>query len=186
MTAQEFVTIAAAIRAAWPAANIMPDKQSKEVWYTMLADLDYSACMIALKEHMSTCKFAPSISELRERCSNIISPPAKSWSDAWGEVMTAIRFFGMYREEDAMKQLDDITRKCVKRLGFQNLCTSENMTADRANFRMAYEQEQKAEKEIRQLPPALQQRKRDLQQLTVQTTKQLSCNKGGNVQAEGK
>lgn len=175
MTAQEFVTIAAAIRAAWPAANIMPDKQSKEVWYTMLADLDYSTCMIALKEHMSTCKFAPSISELRERCSNVTSSTTKSWSDAWGEVMAAIRFCGMYREEDAMERLDDITRKCVKRLGFQNLCTSENMTADRANFRMTYEQEQKAEKETRQLPPALQQRKRDLQQLAAQAMKQLNC-----------
>ena len=175
MTAQEFVTIAAAIRAAWPAANIMPDKQSKEVWYTMLADLDYSVCMIALKEHMSTCKFAPSISELRERCSNVTSSTTKSWSDAWGEVMAAIRFCGMYREEDAMERLDDITRKCVKRLGFQNLCTSENMTADRANFRIAYEQEQKAEKETRQLPTALQQRKRDLQQLAAQAVKQLNC-----------
>ena len=74
-----------------------------------------------------------------------------------------------------MERLDDITRKCVKRLGFQNLCTSENVIADRANFRMAYEQEQKAEKEIRQLPPALQQRKRELQQLTAQAVKQLSC-----------
>ena len=175
MTAQEFVTIAAAIRAAWPAANIMPDKQSKEVWYTMLADLDYSVCMAALKEHMSTCRFAPSISELRERYSNGMSLPAKSWSDEWGEVMAAIRFCGMYREEGAVERLDDVTRKCVKRLGFQNLCTSENVTADRANFRMAYEQEQKAEKEIRQLPPALQQRKRDLQQLTAQAVKQLDC-----------
>ena len=175
MTAQEFVTIAAAIRAAWPAANIMPDKQSKEVWYTMLADLDYSVCMIALKGHMSTCKFAPSISELRERCSNVTSSTTKSWSDAWGEVMAAIRFCGMYREEDAMERLDDITQRCVKRLGFQNLCTSENMTADRANFRIAYEQEQKAEKETRQLPTALQQRKRDLQQLAAQAVKQLNC-----------
>ena len=113
MTAQEFVTIAAAIRAAWPAANIMPDKQSKEVWYTMLADLDYSVCMVALKEHMSTCKFAPSISELRERCSNVTSPTTKSWSDAWGEVMAAIRFYGMYREEEALKLVYVITRKWV-------------------------------------------------------------------------
>lgn len=173
MTTQEFVTIAAAIRAAWPASNIMPDKQSKEVWYTMLADLDYSVCMIALKEHMSTCKFAPSISELRERCSNVTSPTTKSWSDAWGEVMAAIRFCGMYREEDALKRLDNITRKCVKKIGFRNLCTSENTTADRANFRMIYEQEQKTQKESRQLSQALQEQKERIQQMGRPRTKAL-------------
>lgn len=69
--------------------------------------------------------------------------------------------------------MDAITRKCVKRLGFQNLCVSENITADRANFRMIYEQEQKAQKELRQLSPALQEQKRNFQQLEVQTMKQL-------------
>lgn len=50
---------------------------------------------------------------------------------------------------------------------------SENITADRANFRMIYEQEQKAQKELRQLSPALQEQKRNFQQLEVQTMKQL-------------
>ena len=173
MTVQEFGTISAAIKAAWPQANIMPDKQSINVWYTMLADLDYKACMIAIKEHMSMCKFAPSIAELRERCSNVTSVPVQSWGDAWEDVISAIRFCGMYREEEALQRMDAITRKCVKRLGFQNLCTSENITADRANFRMIYEQEQKTQKELRQLSPALQEQKRSLQQLAAQTVRQL-------------
>ena len=178
MTVQEFGTISAAIKAAWPQANIMPDKQSINVWYTMLADLDYKACMIAIKEHMSTCRFAPSIAELRERCSNVTSVPVQSWSDAWEDVISAIRFCGMYREDEALQRMDAITRKCVKRLGFQNLCTSENITVDRANFRMIYEQEQKAQKELRQLSPALQEQKRNFQQLAAQTMKQLE-NKAG-------
>ena len=178
MTAQEFGTISAAIKAAWPQANIMPDKQSINVWYTMLADLDYKACMIAIKEHISTCRFAPSIAELRERCSNVTSVPAQNWGDAWENVISAIRFCGMYREEEALQRMDEITRKCVKRLGFQNLCTSENITADRANFRMIYEQEQKAQKELRQLSPALQERKRSIQKLAAQAVKQLEYKEG--------
>ena len=87
--------------------------------------------------------------------------------------MSAIRFCGMYREEDALGRLDEITRKCVQRLGFKNLCTSENVTADRANFRMAYEQEQKAAKEYRQLPPMLRAQKAELQQIAEQTAKRL-------------
>lgn len=178
MNAQEFSTIAMAIRSAWPNANLMLDDKAKDVWYTMLADLDYNACLVAIKEHMSTCRFAPSIAELRERCSNVTSVPVQSWGDAWEDVISAIRFCGMYREEEALQRMDAITRKCVKRLGFQNLCTSENITADRANFRMIYEQEQKAQKELRQLSPALQEQKKSFQQLAMQTVKRLE-NKAG-------
>lgn len=174
MTVQEFATISAAIRAAWPQANIMPDDQSKDVWYTMLSDLDYRSCMAALKEHMSVNKFAPTIAEIRERCSNITSAPLPDWSDAWENIMSVIRFYGMYREEEALQRMDAITRKCVKRLGFQNLCTSENITADRANFRMIYEQEQKAQKEFRQLSPALQEQKKRVQQIEGSRTKALN------------
>lgn len=173
MNAQEFSTIAMAIRSAWPNANLMLDDKAKDVWYTMLADLDYNACLVAIKEHMSTCRFAPSIAELRERCSNVTCAPVQSWGDAWEDVISAIRFCGMYREEEALQRMDAITRQCVKRLGFQNLCTSENITADRANFRMIYEQEQKAQKELRQLSPALQEQKKSFQQLAMQTVKRL-------------
>lgn len=178
MNAQEFSTIAMAIRSAWPNANLMLDDKAKDVWYTMLADLDYNACLVAIKEHMSTCRFAPSIAELRERCSNVTCAPVQSWGDAWEDVISAIRFCGMYREEEALQRMDAITRQCVKRLGFQNLCTSENITADRANFRMIYEQEQKAQKELRQLSPALQEQKKSFQQLAMQTVKRLE-NKAG-------
>lgn len=178
MNAQEFSTIAMAIRSAWPNANLMLDDKAKDVWYTMLADLDYNACLVAIKEHMSTCRFAPSIAELRERCSNVTCAPVQSWGDAWEDVISAIRFCGMYREEEALQRMDAITRKCVKRLGFQNLCTSENITADRANFRMIYEQEQKTQKELQQLSPALQEQKKSFQQLAMQTVKRLE-NKAG-------
>ena len=139
----------------------------------MLADLDYKPCLMALKEHMSTCKFPPSIAELREKTAGMTQAPVRDWGEAWEDVKRAIRFKGMYREQEAIEQLDEITQKCVRRLGFQSLCTSENETADRANFRMIYEQEQRQQNTFRQLPPALQEQKRKLQQLTTETVKRL-------------
>ena len=173
MNLQQFATIASAIKAAWPSANIMPDEQAKDVWWVMLSDLDYKSCMMALKEHMSTCKFPPSIAELREKCAGMSQAPIRDWGEAWEDVKMAIRFKGMYREQEALEQLDEITQKCVRRLGFQSLCTSENETADRANFRMIYEQEQRSQMTFRQLPPALQEQKRKLQQLTAETLKRM-------------
>lgn len=167
MSPQEFATIASAIKAAYPTANIMPDKQSKDVWYTMLADLDYRVCLNSLKEHISTCKFAPSISELRERCSLVTSRPILSWGDAWEEVLRCIRFFGMYREEAAMEALDPVCRKCVNRIGFKNLCLSENIQTDRANFRMIYEQEASEKKEYAQLPESVRSNRKKLKIMTA-------------------
>ena len=162
MTDVEFATIASAIKAAYPSANVMPDKQSKSVWYTMLCDLDYNVCLAALKEHMSVCKFAPAIAELRELCSNITNGPQKDWGAAWEDVLCAIRYKGMYREEEALKGMDEVTRECVKRLGFINICTSENIDHDRANFRMIYEQVAKRTAQDTQLPQRLRRRKQEL------------------------
>lgn len=162
MTDVEFATIASAVKAAYPSANIMPDKQSKSVWYTMLCDLDYNVCLAALKEHMSTCRFAPSIAELRELCGNITNGQQKDWGAAWEDVLGAIRHKGMYREKEALEGMDEVTRECVKRLGFVNICTSENIDHDRANFRMIYEQVAKRRAQDAQLPQGLRQRKQEL------------------------
>lgn len=172
MTAKEFATIASAIKAAWPAANIMPDKQSKEVWYTMLSDLDYLICLNAIKQLICTNKFAPTISEIRECCSST-QVIEMDWGSAWEEVLKAIRYFGYYRPEEAMQSLSPEVRASVKRLGFQNLCLSENPMADRANFRMIFEQTQKVDRMNRQLPKNLLEEKQKIQQWCAQTVKAL-------------
>ena len=168
MNAQEFATIASAVKAAYPNANIMPDKQSKNVWYTMLSDLDYNVCLTAIKEHMSINKFAPSISEIRQKCSEIVNGLPKDWGAAWAEVLDSIRYKGMYREEEALKEMEPLTRECVKRLRYQNICLTENLEMDRANFRMIYEQVSKQRMQDAQLPIGLQTKKQELRMLSSQ------------------
>ena len=53
--------------------------------------------------------------------------------------------------------MDEITQECVRRLGFTELCMSENPNVDRANFRMIYEQVSSRKKEELQLPIGLQE-----------------------------
>ena len=62
-----------------------------------------------------------------------------------------LAMLAMYGDEfigtgEAMESFDEVTRESVKRLGFQNICLSENIVADRARFAEIY--------------PAIQQRKR--------------------------
>ena len=63
----------------------------------------------------------------------------------------AIRYFGYYRIDEAMETFDDVTRQCVERLGFKNICISENINQDRANFRMIYEQLQERKRKESQI-----------------------------------
>jgi hypothetical protein len=178
MTTQEFATIAMAIKAAYPTANLMPDEQSKKVWYTMLSDLDYTVCMTGIKEIISNNKFAPTIAEIREKTSSLTYLPIKDWGEAWESVLKAIRKFGYMCELEALESMDDITKKCVKRIGFQNICQSENIAADRANFRMIYETEASRRKTDNQLPPQLRSDKQKmLDELIGNAVKQIG---GGN------
>lgn len=177
MNVNEFGSIASAMKAAYPNANLMPDNRAKEVWYTMLSDLDYRICLAALKEHISLNKFAPSIAEIREKCAGIVRGEEKDWGAAWKDVLYAIRRWGMYREAEAMESLDEGTRQCVGRLGFKNLCLSEDLNIDRANFRMIYEQVSARRKEYIQLAPALQAEKHSLQELVQNTVELLEVDR---------
>ena len=47
---------------------------------------------------------------------------------------------------------DEVTKKTVERLGFRELCMSENPMQDRANFRMIFEQLADRQEKEQQLP----------------------------------
>ena len=177
MTEQEFMKIASAIKTSYPTVKVLQDKSSMDIWYMMLSDLDYRVCQTAVLELISTLKFPPTIAEIREKCSHLISPEVKEWGEAWEEVQRSIGKYGMYQPREALESFDDLTRKCVSRIGYVNICTSENITADRANFRMIYETEAQRKRTENQLPLSLRtEKQRLIDNLVSDTIKQI----GGN------
>ena len=138
----------------------------------MLHDIEYPVCLNAIKQLMSTSKFAPSIAEIRERCAGVCHE-TRDWGAAWDEVLRAVRFYGMYQEEAALQNMSEDTRACVRRIGFQNICLSENITADRANFRMIYEAMSREKKEMLQLPEKVRSEQERFRALATETVKQL-------------
>jgi len=103
---------------------------------------------------MTTKNFPPTIADLRQICFNTVVD-IKDYGAAWESVMKAIRFYGSYRETEALESLDELTRECVKRLGFKEICLSENVVADRANFRQIYENLEKRKRVDNQVPIAI-------------------------------
>ena len=76
---------------------------------------------------------------MREIYTDLVSPVLSDWSEGWEKVSKAIGHYGMYQEAAAMESFDEVTREVVKRLGFQNICLSENIVADRARFAEIYQ-----------------------------------------------
>ena len=155
ITKKEFGIFASALRTYYPKEKILPNEQALELWYKQLQDIPYKVAELTLNKWVATNKWSPSIADIREQATAITQGEAKDWGDAWQEVIKAISYYGSYREDEALESLDETTRRVVKRLGFRNLCMSEEIQVDRANFRMIYEQQIERDKQDAQLPTQL-------------------------------
>ena len=155
MTKEEFLIFAAAMKTYYPRENILPNKQAMELWHKQLEDIPYKVLETALNQWIATEKWSPCIADLREKAALLMGGQESDWGKAWESVLTAIRRFGRYRPMEAVESLDEITRECVERLGFMNLCNSDNINVDRGNFRMIYETLAERKKRDEQTPKAI-------------------------------
>lgn len=140
MTRDEFKTFAAAMKTFFPREQLLPNAAAMELWYRELSDIPYTVAEAALRKYVSTNKFSPTIADIREQATAVTQGEKPLWSDGWNQVLVAIRKYGSYNPAAALASMDDLTRQVVKRLGYMDLCLSENVMADRANFRMIFEQ----------------------------------------------
>lgn len=152
---KEFAIFASALRTYYPKENLLPNEQAMQLWFNQLNDIPYNVAEVTLNKWVATNKWSPSIADIREQATGLTQGEAREWGEAWQDVLRAIRLYGSYEELKALDSLDEITRKTVKHLGYRNLCFSENIQNDRANFRMIYEREQERARQSAQLPPRL-------------------------------
>lgn len=160
MTTQEFDLIRAAIKSAYPDSNIMPDKYSIRMWYKLLGDLDFEVCETALYELFATCKFPPRVAEIREKCMEYMNPQIKDSGEAWEEVQVAVRKYGYYRADEAVKMLPETIRQAVNRIGgFSYICTNDNPMVARAHFYKVYDAIAERQRKDAMLPAGILGRK---------------------------
>lgn len=155
MTSSEFATLAAALKTAYMRDKFLATKEAYDLWFGMLGDLPYEAASNAVKRWILTEKWTPTIADIRERATQVMMPAIPDWSEGWEAVMNAIHRWGMHRESEALATLPEIARKTVKRIGWQNICLSEEIGVERANFRQIYDAIAERERKTAQLPPGL-------------------------------
>lgn len=157
MDKREFATFAMALKTYYPKEALLPNQQAMELWYRELCDIPFDVAEAAMRKWVSTNKWSPSIAELRELAAEVQHGKLPDWGEGWQQVIKAIKKYGYYNQKQAMESLDPFTRDIVRRIGFANLCLSDNPTADRANFRMLYEELARREQTRQQMALPLQQ-----------------------------
>lgn len=167
MEREQFKTLCKGMKAVYTQETFLPDADAFNIWFSLLGDLDYKLLSAAIQKYMLTNKFPPTIADLRELATNIHCGVVPDWGEGWEQVLKAIRKFGSYRETEALETMDHLTRTCVERLGFRNICMSENINLDRANFRMIYEQLADRTKKENVLPLSLSNTIKQLNQNAV-------------------
>ena len=140
MNLEEARQAVAVALAACPAQAVRLDAEAARsmagVWAMMLEDLHGSDVAAALKRHIATSKWLPSVAELRAICAEAEHGRARAGGDAWGDVLAAVARFGAYRTPEFS---DPLVARCVERFGWRELCGSENQVADRARFVELYD-----------------------------------------------
>ena len=155
MNEQEFIRWSAALKTYFPKENLLPTKEAMSLWYRSLSDIPYEAAEYALMKHVQVSKFIPTIAEIRDAASRVMYGEIPDWGEGWRQALNAIRHYGYYAEKEALASMDDLTRQTVLRLGYHELCMSEEPMQDRANFRMIYEQLARRAREDASLPAEL-------------------------------
>lgn len=156
MNKQEFMKIASAINTYYPKEKPFPNAATAELWYQEFKDLAYEDVVAGLRRHVNTSRWCPTIAELKAAIVTNTAG-ASDWGASWDECLRAISRFGQYREAEALESMTPVTREVVKRIGFRELCISENQMQDRANFRMIFEQVTNNEKDVAALPASLRE-----------------------------
>lgn len=159
MTRKEFAIFASALKALYPNNDkLLPNDAARNLWYEMLGDIPFPVADAGLRKWAATEKWPPTIAEIRGFCVSAVAGEFPDWGSAWRETTDAIGRYGYQGEDAAMAALSPMTREAVKRLGWRQLCMSENQEADRANFRMVYESLAERRTKDRAISPELRAR----------------------------
>lgn len=158
MSKQEFAIFVMALKTFYPKETLLPNDQAVDLWFHQLKDIDFKVAEAGLKKWVATNKWSPTIADIRQMALDVTCSDTFDWGEGWAKVVDAISHYGWNRYEEAFASFDEITLQCVKRMGWMNLCCSENVAADRANFRIMYEQIANRIKTDRLMPEKLRER----------------------------
>ncbi len=139
MVDEEFKILVKAMRAVYTQATFIPDQYAYRVWFKLLNDLDYKDCQRAVQEHMTTCKFPPTIADIRTLVASyhVEREEGLGELEAWALVRRAVGN-SIYASVAEFEKLPELVKKAVG--SPENLCEwgkteiSETQTVIQSHF----------------------------------------------------
>lgn len=110
-------------------------EERMRVYVDLLADLPPVALKAAAEAHVATCKWFPTVAELRAFATQAQVGTVPTADEAWGEVVSEISRVGSY---DTPVFSHPAITNTVNAMGWRTLCMSEEQMADRAHFLRLY------------------------------------------------
>jgi hypothetical protein len=157
------------MKAIYTKSDFIPDQDAFNVWYMLLADLDYKSASIATQMHMRSSTFEPKPADIIEQYNKLVKREELTEMEAWSLVSKALRN-GINGAEEEFNKLPPLAQKAVgspSQLRFW--ATSDEGSIEsvvQSNFMRTYRTECKRQREFDKLP-------NDVKQLIVNTNQQL-------------
>lgn len=165
MTKAETVKLFVIIKALFPRddafRNATPDMVS--AWTEMLEDIPFEHAKAAVKATVATSPFPPSISEIRDYATRLTAPKRMSADEAWGIALDVMRTYGTRTVCVSKPEVVAVVRfgepvkvrpsgleyeakfhcppevwEHLKRMGYKDICESENLDVVRGQFMRAW------------------------------------------------
>lgn len=156
MTREEFSVIAKGLKAIYTDPKFMPDKDSFDIWYEALKDLEYRIASMATQAYIKIEKFTPVPADIRRYAEQIQSPLTDDMSEieAWSMVRKALNN-GYYGAKEEFEKLPELIRETLgkyERLKEMSILDiSQVETVEASNFMRSYRAKLEAKKRQRQL-----------------------------------
>lgn len=160
MTTDEACDVAELVLAAYPTQRQRMSREDVAAMTTAYAngllDLDATIARAAVSALVLTEQWMPTIATIRGKALEMTQGRKREGGEAWGDVVAAMKRYGWTRTPGAdFTFADPLVARCVKALGWGELCRSENAIADRARFIELYAQYAKADVSDRSIAQAL-------------------------------
>ena len=68
----------------------IPDEYTFNLWYSLLQDIDYPTLNKAVRIHMQSSPYVPTVADIRQIAADIKEPPGDAAGVAWEQVMKAL------------------------------------------------------------------------------------------------
>lgn len=149
MTKKDAAQLVAIVVTAYPNFDKFKDAESVKatvsLWTMMFEDVEAALVALAVKKHIATSKWPPSVAELREILLEIAHPDLIPPDKAWLAVSDLLYSAGQFNHGDLSRQLPPLVARAVEAIGWGNLwemhrsyCVGGKPGMDRVAFMQQY------------------------------------------------